>query len=143
MRSICVATVLAAAAMAALAQQPGETADSRIFWRYVPEVGDGYFRRLPNGKWEEIGNAQGKLMGTWEELSRTPEYVELYDPKRNYKTRLGAGKAWITSGRDSTAFGPSPAGNWERPGAAPTVPQAAKAPQPAKATGGRENPDYE
>jgi hypothetical protein len=38
----------------------------------------------------------------------------MYDPKRNYKTRLGAGKAWITSGLASTAFGPSPHGNWER-----------------------------
>jgi hypothetical protein len=65
--------------------------------------------------WEEVGRG-GQKMGIWQELGRTPEYVELYDQKRNYKTRLGAGRAWLGQGRDTTQFSPSPEGNWEPPG---------------------------
>jgi hypothetical protein len=94
---------------------PGkEASDERQFWRFVPAHGSGYFKRLLDGKWQEIGRG-GQKMGVWEELNRTPEFVELYDAKRNLKTRLGTGKAWMASGRDSTAFNPSPEGNWEKP----------------------------
>ena len=88
--------------------------DDRSFWRFGPQIGSGYFRLMPDGKWEERGKGDGRPIGVWEEIGRTPEYVELYDPKRNRKTRLGAGKAWMTTGRDSTRFRPSPAGNWEK-----------------------------
>jgi hypothetical protein len=88
------------------------TKDSRRFWRFVPEHGSGYFKKLPNGKWDEIGR-NGELMGVWIERGRTKEYVELEDQKRGYLTRLGAGKAWIASNSDGR-FGPSPHGDWER-----------------------------
>jgi hypothetical protein len=96
------------------------TADDRSFWRFAPQLGSGYFRRLPDGWWEETGY-HGDQHHTWEELARTPEYVELYDRQRNYKTRLGAGRAWSTTGRDSTNFGPGDAGNWERPDGRPAA----------------------
>jgi hypothetical protein len=91
-------------------------ADNRRFWRYNAGAGGGYFRVLANGKWEEIAGTDepGALRGIWEELSRTADYVELFDPKRNYKTRLGAGKAWLASGKHGT-YGPSPHGDWEQP----------------------------
>jgi hypothetical protein len=91
-------------------------ADDRTFWRYAPEVGGGHFRRLPDGRWEETGY-KGDQLHSWEELGRTPEYVELYDRQRDYKTRLGAGQAWFAYGREG-AYRPSPAGDWERPNAA-------------------------
>lgn len=96
--------------------------DIRRLWRFDAAHGSGYFRLLENGKWEEIGGwGEPKLMGVWQELMRTPEYVELYDPKRNYKTRLGDGRAWMTTGRDSTQFGPSPGGKWEQANGVPAV----------------------
>lgn len=97
---------------------PPMMVDDRALWRFAPAHGSGYFKKLADGKWEEIGR-DGQKMGVWEELARTPDYVEMYDPKRNYKTRLGAGKAWMASGRDSIRFGPSPGGNWERRVAGP------------------------
>src|SRR4051812_16244982 len=34
---------------------PHKLADERTFWRFAPEHGGGYFKRLDGGKWEEIG----------------------------------------------------------------------------------------
>jgi hypothetical protein len=111
----------------AAARPAEQIADDRRFWRFNPGVGGGYFRLLPSGQWEEIAGTDkpGALQGVWEELGRTPEYVELYDRQRDYKTRLGAGKAWLAYGRDG-AYGPSPHGDWERPNAV-----TAGAPRPA------------
>jgi WD40 repeat protein len=89
-----------------------QATDGRRFWRFGG--GNGYFKMLGNGTWEEIGN-DWKLQGIWKEVARTPDYVELHDHQRGYKTRLGAGKAWLC-GIDSNGFGPSPAGNWTTEG---------------------------
>jgi hypothetical protein len=118
----------------AFAQQPQGQGDDRRFWRYAPAHGSGSFKLLDNGKWVEVA-PDGRLMGTWDELDRTPEYVEVYDPKRNYLVRLGAGKAWLAHGRDPAKLNPSPHGDWERPGG--------KAPAPAAARPAPAQPDYE
>src|SRR5262249_28520798 len=67
------------------------TKDTRRFWRFAPQHGFGYFKRLNNGTWEEIGR-NSERMGIWKELRRTPEYVELPDSKRGYRTRLVPGR---------------------------------------------------
>ena len=119
MRSFPILFFVATVPLCAIAQAVKERGatkgkDDRTFWRFAKEHGSGYFKQLPDGKWQEIGR-DGSKMGLWEELSRTPDYVELYDATRNYKTRLAAGKASMTSGRHSTKFNPSPHGTWEKP----------------------------
>ena len=90
------------------AKSAEENGDDRTYWKYLPEFGDGYFKLVSKGKWEEIGR-DGKLLAKWEEVGRTPDYVELYDSSRNYKMRLGAGEAWLTTG-SSVANAPTPTG---------------------------------
>jgi hypothetical protein len=89
-----------------------KTKDDRRLWRFAKEHGSGYFKLLPDSKWEEIGR-NGEKMGIWIERQRTAEYVEIEDQKRGYLTRLGAGKAWMAKSSDGQ-FNPSPHGDWER-----------------------------
>jgi hypothetical protein len=85
--------------------------DNRRFWRFAPQHGGGYFEKQPDGRWKEIGR-DGRLQSYWVVLRSTPEYIELEGFGGAYRTRLGAGKAWIAT-KGSDYFGPSPEGNWE------------------------------
>jgi hypothetical protein len=100
--------------MSSKVEKPNASAatDGRRLWRFAPQHGSGYFRLLDSGFWEEIGR-DGKRQGLWQEIARTPEYVELYDQKRNYKTRLGEGQSWLAQGKDSNQFNLSPEGSWD------------------------------
>lgn len=84
--------------------------DTRSFWRFAPEHGNGYFKKQKDGKWIEIGR-NGERMGTWVEKTRTDDYVEMEDSRRGYVTRLGAGAAWMANVKDRK-FNPSPEGDW-------------------------------
>lgn len=53
--------------------------DGRSFWRYAGQAG-GHFRLRSDWRWEEVGRDGKTFVSVWEEISRTPDYVELYDP---------------------------------------------------------------
>jgi hypothetical protein len=63
---------------------PRRTVDTRNFWVYGPRE-EFEFRKLPDGGW--VQNADS---GTFyfEETTRTPDYVELYDGNRGGYARL-------------------------------------------------------
>ena len=91
---------------------PKMTALEKTRWKYAKEFGSGYYEKQKDGTWIETGS-DGKQVSIWTEKNKTAEYVELLDEKRGYLTRLGAGKAWLASTKDSK-FNPSPNGDWEK-----------------------------
>ena len=78
--------------------------DSRHLWLYGS---DGQFRQLSDGTWVEQ-NGSGAF--GYQELGRTPAYVELYDPDRAVWVRLYDNQ--LFSRGEGGAWSPGHVGHW-------------------------------
>lgn len=74
--------------------------DPRQSWSY-PGNGGGTFRHTSGNQWVEYRNGQSPISFT--ELSRTPDYVEIFDPNRNLHVRLYPNQLWQAT----------PGGDWQ------------------------------
>ena len=69
---------------------PARPAEGRTFWAYGP--GDQYqFRQMTDGRWVQYA-ADGRYY--FDEVNRTPDSVELFDPTRKISARLYGDGLW-------------------------------------------------
>jgi hypothetical protein len=62
----------------------------RTLWVYGPQD-QNLFWRMADGRWIQYA-ADGRF--TFDEVARTPDYVELYDPSRRVGARLYDDSLW-------------------------------------------------
>jgi hypothetical protein len=82
-------------------------ADGRTLWAYG-DADQFQFRRRRDGRWVEYA-ADGKF--SFDEVARTPDYVELYDPTRQIGARLYDDGLW-TRAPGNRRFDFSLPGHW-------------------------------
>ena len=82
-------------------------AAARTLWAYGP--GDQFqFRQMTDGRWVQYA-ADGRFY--FDEVNRTPDYVELFDPTRKISARLYDDSLWTRpQGFDRFAY--SLGGHW-------------------------------
>jgi hypothetical protein len=86
----------------------GQHHDPRRVWVY-PNAGGGSFSYAGDGRWVET-NATGSFY--FQEVTRTPEYVEIYDASRGASARLYDRESYHT-GPDTPGWQPLYPGHWE------------------------------